>query len=107
MKLTCSNPCMNEAFSTMDYPEYLMLFTDEGEFVVEVKFEKSTSVPIKRSITKRQISIEGIAKMLEQISANQSCLRFDDYPCFVKNIQIDPTLKTVRLNVRFIESNLI
>lgn len=105
MKLTSSNLSMNEALNNMDYPEYHFIFTKEGEFIVDVKFEKDSAEPIKRSVPSCRASIADIAKLLEQLSITQSYINIDEHPCLVKNIQIDPVLKTIRLNVRLTEGH--
>lgn len=103
MKLTNSNPSMNEVLSAMEYPEYQFIFANEGDFIVDVKFEKDRTEPIKRSAPSCRASIADIANLLEQLTFNQSHINIDEHPCHVKDIQIDPVLKTVRLNVRLAE----
>lgn len=83
----------------MDTPEYLMLFSDQGEFTVEVKFERERNEPGSRSVPNRRATMAEITELLERITTNPPRIAIDEYPCLIRDIQIDPHSKKVRLNV--------
>ncbi len=78
--------------------EYLEIFSKDGDFSVDVKFESGT----KRAISKRNASSNDICNVIQLLS-NQSVdntyMSFDDYPCAVTDISIDLARKQVYLKV--------
>lgn len=72
----------------MVYPEYLEVFSDNGEIDVEVKFKGFSSAV---SITKAKMFSEELAKLIDRSTGSfYTAMRFDDHLLDIEAYQIDP-----------------
>lgn len=79
----------------MEVPEYLCLFSGNGEFSVEVKFKGEGFVPLRKA------TAQEITKLINsETGAFHVAMTFDEHLFEVYKYEIDPAKKKLIIRVR-------
>lgn len=79
----------------MEVPEYLCLFSGEGEFSVEVKFKD------ERSVGSRKATAQEITQLVNsETGAFHVAMTFDDHLFEIQKYEIDLVKKKLVISVR-------
>lgn len=79
----------------MNYPEYLSLFSNAGEFEVAVKFKGDGFVPSRRATAGEIMHLLGL-----EAGKFRTAMTFDDHLCEIYKYRIDPVKNKVTLSVQ-------
>jgi len=80
----------------MEIPEYLMLFSNDGDFDISVKFKDHPG-----SITNKKMTADEIVNLIHPHNRNfYTEMRFDDWLFEIYKYQIDPINKKITIMTR-------
>lgn len=91
----CSKDTRNMKIERMNYPEYLSLFSDAGEFEVSVEFKGDGFMPSRRATAAEIMQLLDV-----ETGAFRTAMTFDEHLYEIYKYNIDPIKSKITLSVR-------